>query len=105
MSFFEKIKRLKQSLLETNDPDYAKTLKAIIAGMTNYNLGLSNDIAKKRFEEACKDCAFNIQDPIQEMRVVDKNNPELSGRMCAHCGGCVLSYKLRQSVKPCEFWK
>ncbi|RMZ58968.1 hypothetical protein D1632_15495 [Chryseobacterium nematophagum] len=105
MSLSAKIKRLKQALIETNDPDYAKTLKAIIVGMTNFYLGLANDLAKKRFENSCKGCAFNLQDPIAKLRVQDEKVPELSARMCAHCEGCVLSYKLRQSIKPCEFWK
>lgn len=101
----EKIKRLKEALAETDDPTYAKTLKAIIVGMTNYYLGLWSGLAKERFEKFCKNCAFNIQDPIVDMRIEDHKVPELSQRMCAYCGGCVLSYKLRQSIKPCEFWK
>ncbi|RMZ60064.1 hypothetical protein D1632_10775 [Chryseobacterium nematophagum] len=105
MSLSEKIKRLKKALAETDDSCYAKTLKAIIVGMTNFHLGLFHDVAKRRFEDYCKNCAFNIQEPISDMRVQDEKVPELSERMCAHCMGCVLSYKLRQSVKPCEFWK
>lgn len=105
MNFSEKIKRLKQALRETKDPDYAKALKAIIAGMTNYYLGLCSGLAKERFEKFCKDCAYNVRDPIPDMRIQDEKAPEISERMCSHCHGCVLSYKLRQSVKPCEFWK
>lgn len=105
MSVSEKIKRLKQALEETEDPDYAKTIKGVIVGMTNYNLGLSTEVARKRYEDFCKECDFNVQDPVPELRIQDKKIPELSERMCDHCGGCLLSYKLRQSIKPCEFWK
>lgn len=105
MSLLDKIERLKSALQEEKDPDAVKTIKAVIVGMTNYNLGLQNSIAKDRFEKYCSGCAYNVQDPIPDMRVQDKAIPELSERMCAYCNGCVLSYKLRQSVKPCEFWK
>lgn len=101
---WEKIKRYQDSLKNESDPNVVRDLKAIISGMLNYHLGISK-LGKERFEKYCKDCAYNVLDPVPEMRVMDEKIPELAGRMCAYCGGCVLSWKVRQSIKPCEFWK
>ena len=103
---WEKIKRYHAELQKETDPDIARDLKAIASGMTNFITGSKkwNDIARKRYEDHCKGCAFFITDPIPSERVTDKNIPELSGKICEKCG-CVESYKLRQSIKTCEFWK
>lgn len=101
----DKIKRLRQSLKEETDVDVILTIRAVISGMANFHLGINNDLARERYEKYCKNCVHNVEEPIESMRVEDKSVPELSGRMCDHCGGCTLSYKLRQNIKLCEFWK
>ena len=103
---WEKIKRYHSELQKETDPDIARDLKAIASGMTNFITGSKkwNDIARKRYEDHCKTCQHFITDPIPSERVTDKHIPELSGKICGKCG-CVESYKLRQSIKPCEFWK
>lgn len=88
------------------DPDYRKDISAIIAGIRNFLTGSEkwNDTAIDRLENFCADCEFFVDEKVVSERVADKDIPGLSGKSCAHCG-CVLSFKLRQSVKPCEFWK
>ncbi len=105
MSLLEKINRLKESIGNEENPDTVKLLKAVACGMTNYHLGLKNDTAKERYEKYCSGCEYNAEEPIKSMQVEDSAIPEISNKICTHCGGCVLSYKLRQSVKKCEFWK
>lgn len=92
------------NLKSETDPDIIRDSKAVISGMSNFYFGLKTDIAKERFENHCKGCVFNVQEPIEDMRVTDKVIPELSDRMCGLCT-CVLCYKIRQSVKKCEYWK
>ena len=101
----DKIKRLKETLATETDAEAIQTIKGVISGMANFHLGINNDLAEKRYVESCKDCEFNVEEPIGTMAVKDKAVPMLSNRMCSHCGGCVLSYKLRQNKKICEFWK
>ena len=103
---WEKIKRYVESLKNKKNPDIAHDVKAIVSGMTNFVTGSRkwNDIARERYEKSCKGCPFFIDDPVPSERVTDKHIPELSGKICSNCG-CVESYKLRQSVKLCEFWK
>lgn len=101
----DKINRLKEALASETDPNIIKATKAIIQGITFFYLGVNKSLAKLRYDNHCKDCEHNVEDPVISMRENDKQIPELSGRMCDHCGGCVLSYKLRQNIKKCEFWK
>ena len=100
----EGIKRLKESLERETNPDVKKDLKAVACGMSNFYLGLKNSEAIERFENHCKSCEFNIQEPLEEMKVKDSTVPQLSGRQCGLCG-CVLSFKIRQSIKKCQYWK
>lgn len=105
MDLLEGINRLKKSIEKESDPDIVKDVRAVISGMTNFYFSRKTKAARERFENHCKNCKFNVEEPIPDMRVKDSAIPELSNRMCDHCGGCVLSYKIRQSVKKCEFWK
>jgi hypothetical protein len=104
MDLMDKITRLKEGLASETNPDIIKTTKAIIQGLTYFYLGVNKKLAKLRFENHCKSCEYNVADPVVSMHEVDKDISEISGRMCSHCGGCVLSYKLRQDVKKCEYW-
>ena len=87
-----------------SNPDVKRDLKAVVSGMSNFYFGLNTKKAKERFENHCKGCEFNIKEPIEDMRVKDLIIPELSNRQCGYCG-CVLSYKIRQNVKKCDYWK
>lgn len=103
---WDKIRRYQKGLRNETNPNFKRDLKAIISGMTNFyvNSSQADKLAKERLESSCKGCAYFITDPVESERVNDKRIPELSGKICGNCG-CTLSYKLRQSVKPCEFWK
>lgn len=102
----EKIKRFKESLAKEKDPDIIASTKAVMVGITNFHLGIKSaeNLAKERYEKHCKNCKHNAPEPIPSLQVEDKQIPELSRRQCNLCG-CTLSYKLRQSIKPCKFWK
>ena len=104
MSIFDKINRLKEALKTEADPDLIRSGKAILTGMTYFKLGANLKLAKQRYQDHCKDCKYNVIDPVEDMREQDKQIPGISGKMCSHCGGCVLAYKIRQSVIKCEFW-
>lgn len=105
MGLDSKIQRLKDAIkAEGADPDLLRSGKAILAGMSFFKLGINKDLALKRFQEHCSSCEYNVIDPVEDMRETDKQIPDASDRMCSHCGGCVLAYKLRQNVKKCEFW-
>lgn len=105
MSIASKIQRLREALASEADPNLIKSGKAILAGMSFFKLGINKDLAEKRFINHCRTCQYNVLDPVEDMREKDSQIPEASDRMCSHCGGCVLSYKLRQSVNKCEFWQ
>ena len=105
MDLMDKLNRLKEGLASESNPDIIKAANAIIQGITYFYLGVNKNLAKLRYDKHCKDCKHNVIDPVISMHEKDKQIPELSGRMCDHCGGCVLSYKLRQDVKKCEYWK
>lgn len=100
----DKLNRLKEGLASETNPDIIKSTKAIIQGLTYFHLGVNKKLAKLRYENHCKGCSHNVIDPVISMHENDRQIPELSARMCDHCGGCVLSYKLRQEVKKCEYW-
>ncbi|BAP30138.1 uncharacterized protein CHSO_1101 [Chryseobacterium sp. StRB126] len=102
----EAFKRFCESLKKQEDVNIIRDTKAIAAGIANFKT--NNETAKRyaieRFEKHCKSCKFSIEEPIAELRVEDKHIPELSGKTCGECG-CILSYKLRQSVKKCSRWE
>lgn len=102
----EKIKRFRESLKREQDPEIIKSTKAVMQGVTNFHLGIKSaeNIARERFEKHCKSCVFNIPELVESLQVTDEKIPRLTNRQCGNCG-CVLAYKLRQSVKKCEFWK
>ncbi|QGZ15847.1 hypothetical protein [Elizabethkingia phage TCUEAP1] len=107
MSIKDKLSRLKESIRAEKDPDVKQTLKAIGAGMANFYINNKkiNDLAKQRYERFCNGCDFNEPENVVSLAVTDNSLPELSGKKCTECGGCTLSYKLRQSIKPCKLWK
>lgn len=104
MEIKESIKRLSKSLEGEENKGVVTTTKAIIVGMTNFYFSLKNERAKRIYNDFCKDCEDNIVDHVEEMHVEDKVIPMLSKRMCGDCG-CVLSFKVRQNIKPCRKWK
>lgn len=103
----EYIKRLKESYEQSEDPDIKTQIKAIISGITNFHINsrARTARARERYENHCKTCIHNKPEPIASLAVRDKEIPEISGRSCFECGGCILSYKLRQDIKPCSLWK
>lgn len=102
----EEFKRFCESLKKQESVNIINDTLAIAAGIKNFKT--NNETARRyaieRFENHCKSCKFSIEEPIPELRVVDKQMPELSGKTCGDCG-CILSYKLRQSVKKCSRWE
>jgi len=102
----EKFKRLCESLKNQEEINLLRDTKAIAIGMKNFRF-LNNKVeqlAMERLENSCKSCKFNIEEPIEELRVTDTRISDLTNRTCGDCG-CVLSYKLRQSVKKCSKWE
>lgn len=101
----EKIKRFKESLKRESDPNILESTRAVMQGFTNFHLGIKSaeHIAMERYEKHCKTCVYNMQEPVESLRVEDKAIEEASNRQCGLCG-CVLAYKLRQSVKKCKYW-
>jgi len=101
----EKIKRYREALKHEKDPDIVRDIRAIITGISNFELNIINarNKARERFEKYCSGCEFFIDEPIESEKVIDNVFPELSGKICGECG-CVMSYKLRQSVKKCPHW-
>lgn len=54
-------------------------------------------------KDSCLGCEFYEDEPIDSLKVEDKNIPELSNKMCSDCF-CTLPYKLRQSINKCKKW-
>lgn len=54
--------------------------------------------------EICKGCRYFKKEPIDFLRIKDDRIPDLSEMSCGKCG-CILSYKLRQSISICKRWK
>lgn len=102
----EAFKRFCESLKNQEEVNIIRDTKAVAVGITNFktNNKKAYELAKKRFDLNCQNCNFSIEEPIPELRVEDKQIPELSGKTCGECG-CILSYKLRQSVKKCSRWE
>lgn len=92
-----------EALRSETDPDYIKSGRAVLRGMINFNVG-DKVASSKDFAYICKECPDNIAETDPDLEEVDKDFPFLSSRMCGACGGCVLSYKVRQDIKPCEKW-
>lgn len=101
-----KINRYRDALKHEDDPDIIRDIRAIITGISNFELNIVNarNKARERLKNHCAGCEFFIDEPIESEKVIDKVIPELSGKICGECG-CVMPYKLRQSVKKCERWK
>lgn len=75
-------------------------LDPYVEGKKNFEQGLGID--KKKID-ICTGCKHFKDEPIDFLRVEDKDFPELSAKMCGACG-CTLSFKLRQTLKPCKEW-
>ena len=104
MNLLEGIKRMQENVKTEDDPDVITDTKAVISGMSNFYFGLKTKLARERLEKFCGGCIHNTDEPIPDMRVRDNTIPELSNKTCDLCG-CVLSFKIRQSVKKCQYWK
>lgn len=80
-------------------------LEPLEIGMRNFkHTDLDVELLAIERLEICKGCEFFGKEPIDFLRVEDKNIPELSKKMCDECG-CTLSYKLRQSKTKCIKWQ
>ncbi|MEJ5105503.1 hypothetical protein [Chryseobacterium sp. MYb328] len=102
----EVFKRFCESLKKQDEVNIIRDTKAVAVGIANFktNNKKAVELAVIRLEKHCKSCIFSIDEPIPELRVEDKQISQLSGKTCGECG-CVLSYKLRQSVKKCSRWE
>ena len=102
----EQLKRFCESLKKQEEIDLIRDTKAVAIGLKNFNFPneKAESLAIERLESSCKNCKFNILEPIPELRVLDKRIPELTDRTCGECG-CILAYKLRQSIKKCSKWE
>ncbi|QQM25255.1 hypothetical protein [Elizabethkingia sp. M8] len=100
-----KIQRYREALKHEKDPDIVRDIRAIITGISNFELNIINarNKARERLEKHCSGCKFFIDEPLESEIVIDKVIPQLSGKICSDCG-CVASYKLRQSIKKCKKW-
>lgn len=104
MNILPAIKRLKDSLALESNPDVILTSRAIMRGMLNFVKGSKDPFIEKNVY-ICNSCEHNVEETDKDMIVKDKQFPELSGRMCGDCGGCSLSFKTRQNIKPCRLWQ
>lgn len=89
----------------------SKLITIFADGLDPYTQGKENfknklpeieELASKRLE-VCKGCRYFKDEPIHFFHVTDNNLPDVTGKSCGKCG-CILSYKLRQSLKPCSKW-
>lgn len=96
---FKEIKDLKNRMGENPE------LKPIYIGMLNYTVKNKHalELAKKR-AKTCVYCEFYQEEQNDLLKVNDKDIPELSNKQCGGCG-CVLSFKLRQSINKCTKWQ
>lgn len=102
----EVMKRFCESLKKQEEIDIIRDTKAIAIGLKNFTF-VNEDaerLANERLEKSCHGCEFNIMEAIEELRVKDERIPELTNKTCGQCG-CILAYKLRQSVKKCNRWE
>ena len=95
----------------------AKTI--IIDGLEPYEEGryffenpneIIEDLAKERLP-ICLGCNYFIEEPNSLFKVGGKYGAktediisELTNKSCNKCG-CILSYKVRQIIQPCEKWQ
>jgi hypothetical protein len=79
-------------------------LEPLEIGIRNFkNIDIDVELLACDRAKKCTGCEMFTDEPIDFLRVVDKNIPELSNKMCDECG-CTLSYKLRQSKNKCDKW-
>lgn len=73
-------------------------------GIRNFkNIDIDIELLAIDRTKECLMCDDFVDEPIDFLKVEDKNIPELSNKMCDECG-CTLSYKLRQSKTKCKKW-
>jgi hypothetical protein len=84
-----------------------KNIDAEALAIGVYNFKTKNkraqEVAQQRFKNHCSLCPHFVLETIIVFQIKDNEIPELSKMMCNECG-CVLSYKLRQSIKNCKKW-
>jgi hypothetical protein len=80
-------------------------LEALAVGMYNFTTKNTEakTLAEKRLLNSCLSCVHFKEEPITVFRVKDNEIPELTNMQCTDCG-CVLAYKIRQSIKVCKLW-
>jgi hypothetical protein len=93
-SFSKKIK----TLLKVGINSLEEGLK----NFKSYDQEAENSANKRLFD--CVNCDSFVDEPIKFLKITDNRIPELSGKMCDECG-CILSYKLRQSISKCDKWQ
>jgi len=80
-------------------------LEPLEIGMRNFkHVDIDVELLAMDRAKECTGCEMFVDEPIDFLRVEDKNIPELSNKMCDECG-CTLSYKLRQSKTKCKKWQ
>ena len=80
-------------------------LEPLEIGMRNFkHTDIDIELLAMDRAKECTVCEMFVDEPINFLRVEDKNIPELSNKMCNECG-CTLSYKLRQSKTKCKKWQ
>lgn len=89
-----------KSILTKGQTILSDGLDPYLEGKKNFEIGAT--ISDKNID-ICKGCRYFKNEPIDFLKVEDKQYPELSGKTCGKCG-CILSYKLRQNLKPCSKW-
>ena len=77
--------------------------KAIEEGTRNFYKPKEEieDLARERLKD-CSDCLVEAKTKL--LSVKDKRIPELSGKVCKHCG-CIAAFKFRQSIEKCDKWQ
>lgn len=90
----QRFKKIAKSIVDNG-------LDAIEEGISNFKKGENPNYD---FLKICLSCKDFKDDPIEFLKVKDKVEPKLTGKMCDDCG-CVLSYKLRQNKIICKKWK
>lgn len=98
------IKRLSESIKKESDPSIILTARAALRGAINLATG-QLETKSEDFAYICKTCPGRIDETDDSLAVKDPDFDFLSGKMCGACGGCVLSYKVRQSLKLCDKWE